>query len=71
MIHSGKGIRGSVIHISHPEYVENVHLSAPSVGTVKLANVSSAADTIHANVRRLDLSALTQRRKPPSPRLGE
>ena len=35
---------------SYPAYVSGVHVSAPSVGTLKLANASSAADGIQANV---------------------
>ena len=35
---------------SYPAYVSGVHLSAPSIGTMKLANVDSAAGAIQANV---------------------
>lgn len=35
---------------NYPAYVSGVHISAPTIGTLKLANVDSAAGAIEANV---------------------
>ena len=49
-----KLFRGS----SYPAYVSGVHVSAPSVGVLKLANVSDAVGAIQVNVVR-DIGTLT------------
>ena len=43
---------------SYPAYVSAVHVSAPSIGTLKLANVSNAAGALQANVLK-DTGTLT------------